>query len=348
MKKITMLILIIIIPFCIFIIISNTPRNYKTEYSINKLEVTEKYDKDNQTYLFIITDNKLEIPYQVIHKYIKKRKLITNIKVEENCYTISVFESDHKLCTNDDKIIIDSNINNESPINTENNKEIYKNSEKIFIWNYKGYYKIENNKLENITILKNDNYENKISISNDKYLVTANYDEKYEFTKFYRINIKSNKIDEIISEKPISSNSYFLGTHNNKLYLLDPKYKNEYEIDPNKKKITMISKDGNGIYYDKEEVKTSLNKLIKEKLVFSTYNLYNYNIEDNKLILKINGQNILVSDDKIDNIVKIDNEKVYYLSDGTLYKYTFGKQVQKIISNTEWKFNSSNQIFIFN
>ena len=286
MKKITMLILIIIIPFCIFIIISNTPRNYKTEYSINKLEVTEKYDKDNQTYLFIIKDNKLEIPYQIIHKYIKKRKLITNIKVEENCYTISVFESDHKLCTNDDKIIIDSNINNESPINTENNKEIYKNSEKIFIWNYKGYYKIENNKLENITILKNDNYENKISISNDKYLVTANYDEKYEFTKFYRINIKSNKIDEIISEKPISSNSYFLGTHNNKLYLLDPKYKNEYEIDPNKKKITMISKDGNGIYYDKEEVKTSLNKLIKEKLVFSTYNLYNYNIEDNKLTCK--------------------------------------------------------------
>ncbi len=143
-------------------------------------------------------------------------------------------------------------------------------------------------------------------------------------------------------------NSYFLGTHNNKLYLLDPKYKNEYEIDPNKKEITMISKDGNGIYYDKEEVKTSLNKLIKEKLVFSTYNLYNYNIEDNKLILKINGQNILVSDDKIDNIVKIDNEKVYYLSDGTLYKYTFGKQVQKIISNTEWKFNSANQIFIFN
>ena len=106
MKKIIMLILIIIIPFCIFIIISNTPRNYKTEYSINKLEVTEQYNKDNQTYLFIIKDNKLEIPYQVIHKYIKKRKLITNIKVEENCYTISVFESDHKLCTNDDKIIM--------------------------------------------------------------------------------------------------------------------------------------------------------------------------------------------------------------------------------------------------
>ena len=75
MKKITMLILIIIIPFCIFIIISNTPRNYKTEYSINKLEVTEKYDKDNQTYLFIIKDNKLEIPYEY-KEYILK--LINN------------------------------------------------------------------------------------------------------------------------------------------------------------------------------------------------------------------------------------------------------------------------------
>ena len=45
--------------------------------------MTEQYNKYNQTYLFIIKDNKLEIPYQVIHKYIKKRKLITNIKVEE-------------------------------------------------------------------------------------------------------------------------------------------------------------------------------------------------------------------------------------------------------------------------
>lgn len=348
MKKIIILILIIIIPFAIFIVISNTSRNYETKYIINELEVTEQYNKDNQTYLFVIKKDKVEIPYLITHEYIKKRKLITNIKVEENCYTINVFENDYKLCVNDGLIGIDANTNNEQPINMEGNIKIYKHREEIYIWNYKGYYKVENAKLKNISILKNDNYENKLSASNDKYLITANYDEKYEFTKFYIINKEDNKINELTSEKPISSNAYFLGAHNNKLYLLDPKYKYEYEIDPNKNKIVIISKDGNGVYYDKEEVKISINKLIKEKLTFPENNPYNYNLEEDKLTLKINGQTIALTKDKTDIIIKIINDTIYYLSEGTLYKYTFGRQTEKLISNTEWKFNTSNQIFIFN
>lgn len=348
MKKIIILILIIIIPFAIFIIVSNTPRNYEKKYTIDELEVNEQYNKDNQTYLFVVKKDKVEIPYLITHEYTKKRKLITNIKIEKNCYTINVFENDYKLCVNDGLIEIDTTTNDEPPINSEGNIKIYKNSEEIYIWNYKGYYKVENAKLKNISILKNDNYENKLSASNDKYLITANYDEKYEFTKFYIINKENNKISDLTLEKPIASNSYFLGTHNNKLYLLDPKYKYEYEIDPNKNKITIISKDGNGIYYDKEEVKISINKLIKEKLTFPENNPYNYNLEEDKLTLKINGQTITLTKDKTDTIIKIINDTIYYLSDGTLYKYTFGKQTEKLISNTEWKFNTSNQIFIFN
>lgn len=348
MKKIKILILIIIIPFAIFIIVSNTPRNYETKYTIDEFEITEQYNKDNQTYLFVVKKDKIEIPYLITHEYTKKRKLITNIKIEENCYTINVFENDYKLCVNDGLIEIDTTTNDEPPINSEGNIKIYKNSEEIYIWNYKGYYKVENAKLKNILILKNDNYENKLSASNDKYLITANYDEKYEFTKFYIINKENNKISDLTLEKPIASNSYFLGTHNNKLYLLDPKYKYEYEIDPNKNKITIISKDGNGIYYDKEEVKISINKLIKEKLTFPENNPYNYNLEEDKLTLKINGQTIALTKDKTDTIIKIINDTIYYLSDGTLYKYTFGRQTEKLISNTEWKFNTSNQIFIFN
>ena len=348
MKKIIILILIIIIPFGIFIVISNTSRNYETKYTIDGLEITEQYNKDNQSYLFVVKKDELEIPYQIIHKYTKKRRLVTNIKIEENCYTINVFEENYKLCTNEDEIEIDTRANDESPISSEGNIKIYKNSEKIYIWNYKGYYKVENTKLKNIPFLKNDDYENKISASNDKYLITANYDEKYEFTKFYIINKENNKISELELEKPIASNSYFLGTHNNKLYLLDPKYKYEYEIDPNKNRITIINKDGNGIYYDKEEVKISINKLIKEKLTFPENNPYNYNLEEDKLTLKINGQTITLTKDKTVNIIKIINDTIYYLSDGTLYKYAFGGQTEKLISNTEWKFNTSNQIFIFN
>lgn len=349
MKKIITLISIILISFISFIIISNTSRDYKTKYIINEIEVNEQFNKEKQIYLFTIKDNNLEIPYQIIHKYTKKRKLISDIKNEDNCYTIYVFNDSYKICNDNDSLKTDITSTNEKPLNSENNIQIYKSTEELFIWNYKGYYKLENNKLTNIELFKNDDYENKISTTNEEYLITANYDEKYEFNKFYLINKKNNDVKELTLEKPISANSYFLGTYENKIYLLDPKYKYEYEIVPNKKKITIVSKDGNGIYYeDNEKINISINKLIKEKLTFSNKNLYNYFIQNDKLILSINGQDIIISDEKIDDIIKISNETVYYLTDGILYKYTFGKQSQKIISNSEWKFNTSNQIFIFN
>jgi len=349
MKKIITLISIILISFISFIIISNTPRDYKTKYIINEIEVNEQFNKEKQIYLFTIKDNNLEIPYQIIHKYTKKRKLISDIKNEDNCYTIYVFNDSYKICNDNDSLKTDITSTNEKPLKSENNIQIYKSTEELFIWNYKGYYKLENNKLTNIELFKNDDYENIISTTNEEYLITANYDEKYEFNKFYLINKKNNDVKELTLEKPISANSYFLGTYENKIYLLDPKYKYEYEIVPNKKKITIVSKDGNGIYYeDNEKINISINKLIKEKLTFSNKNLYNYFIQNDKLILSINGQDIIISDEKIDDIIKISNETVYYLTDGILYKYTFGKQNQKIISNSEWKFNTSNQIFIFN
>ena len=75
MKKIIILILIIIIPFAIFIIVSNTPRNYETKYTIDELEVHEQYNKDNQTYLFVVKKDKVEIPYLITHEYTKKENL---------------------------------------------------------------------------------------------------------------------------------------------------------------------------------------------------------------------------------------------------------------------------------
>lgn len=349
MKKIIILILTILTTFITFIIISNRPRNYESKYIVNEIEVTEQFDKVKQVYLFTIKDKNIEIPYQIMHKYTKKRKLLSNIKVEDNCYTINVFKSNYKLCLKDSNITASATSDDENPINAEKNIQIYKNTEEIYIWNYKGYYKLENNKLKNIKLIKNDNYENKISAINEEYLITANYDEKYEFNKFYLINKKNDNIKELKLDKPISANSYFLGSYENKLYLLDPKYKYEYEITPYKNKISIISKDGNGLYYeDDEKINVSINKLIKEKLTFSKQNIYNYYVENNKLLLKINNKSIIISDKKVDAIVKIYNENVYYLSDGILYKYTFGKNSKKIISNSEWKFNTSNQIYIFN
>lgn len=348
MKKIIILISTIIVLFTIYIYVFNAPRDYQKTYTINELTVNEQYNKDKGIYLFIIKDKDTEIPYQILHKYIKKRKLVNKISKEDNCYTITVFEENYKLCSNETEITTSKETIKKEIESDKHNINVYSNSEIIYIWNYKGYYKLENNKLTTIDLFENDNYENKISVANNNYLITANYDEKYEFNNFFIINKANNKVKELKLENPVSSSSYFLGTYEDKIYLLDPKYKVEYEIIPSKNKITTISKDGEGYYYDNEKINISINKLIKEKLIFTQNNTYNYFLENNKLLLKINGTNINIATDNVGEIIKIDNDKVYYLSNGTLFKYTFGKQNEIMLENSEWKFNTTNQIYIFN
>lgn len=348
MKKIIILITTILITFIAFIIISNNPRNYSTNYSIDNVKITEQFNKKNNTYLFVLQTEKNEIPYQIIHAYTKKRKLVKKINIKDNCITATIFEDNYSLCFQEDKIITSAEKSNEDDYKTEKNIDIYNFDEKIYLWNYKGYYKIQNNNITKIDLIKNDNYENKISASNNKYLITANYDEKYEFTNFYILNTKNDKIKELTTENPISSSSYFLGNHNNQIFLLDPKYKIEYKINPKKSEITTISKDGDAVFYDNAEIKISLNKLIKEKLVFTQENPYNYFLEKDNLYLKFNGETIRINTEDVKKIIKINNETIYYIANDTLYKYSFGKSPKKLLSNTEWNFISENQIFIFN
>ena len=65
---------------------------------------------------------------------------------------------------------------------------------------------------------------------------------------------------------------------------------------------------------------------------------------------KICGVDILIDDLKTPeySIVEINEDTIYFISDDTLYKYTYGKNIIPLIKNTEWKFNYNNQLFIFN
>ena len=91
-----------------------------------------------------------------------------------------------------------------------------------------------------------------------------------------------------------------------------------------------------------------MNKLVNEKYAFTISNPYNFQLSEDKLTMKINHQIIQISNKKISSIVEINEDTIYFISDDTLYKYTYGKNIIPLIKNTEWKFNYNNQLFIFN
>ena len=53
-----------------------------------------------------------------------------------------------------------------------------------------------------------------------------------------------------------------------------------------------------------------------------------------------------VSNQKIDTIISINNDSVYYLIDNTLYRYNLKYGEIKLVSYADWEFNYKNLIFI--
>lgn len=348
MKKIYILIITIVLLFISFLITLYIPKNYEISYKLDQYEINEKYSKEKKQYTFLVKYEDIEYPFLINHKYTKKQKLIKDINKADKCLSINALDNNYELCTENNKFIINN-------ISDANNKKDLKSltvlnefDEKIYAWNYKGYTQIFHNNTETINILNNDNYENKIAIKTKKYLLTANYDDKYEINKLIIINTNNNKQKDLNLDTSISQNSYFLGEYKEKLYLVDKKNKYEYEINPKNNKIKIFNKDNQGYIYDEGWINISMNKLVNEKYAFTISNPYNFQLSEDKLTMKINHQIIQISNKKISSIVEINEDTIYFISDDTLYKYTYGKNIIPLIKNTEWKFNYNNQLFIFN
>ena len=103
--------------------------------------------------------------------------------------------------------------------------------------NIKGIMKsiLTSNNNEKINILKEEKYNNQSTYQNDRYLVIPDYDSSYYFKKIYIYDTIKNNLSNITFNYEISYNLLYLGTFKNKLYFLDLKNKNEYELNLKKK-----------------------------------------------------------------------------------------------------------------
>ena len=68
----------------------------------------------------------------------------------------------------------------------------------------------------------------------------ADYDNKYEFNKFYLIDIKKGKKETITSNQSISIDSYVQGSYKNDIYLFDKNNKIQYQINIKTKSFSLI------------------------------------------------------------------------------------------------------------
>ena len=364
-KKLKRLIFLIAVIVTIYSIVYFVPKNYEFKYKIDKYHITEKYIKTQKMYSFKIK-NKDKV-YEIIStmKYNPKRKLIKKIeeynKEDISCIIIDSKMIDYKIsCLKNNESVdyrlLDINLPKkyykEYQIENISYNDINLNlfeDKSYYVWNYTGFYKINKNEKEKINLFKNDIYNINLNVVMDKYLVVADYDQKYNFNKFKIVNLKNNKIEEIVFDYEISFDSEIIGTHKNSFYLIDKKNKKEYEINIKKKKVEIISKNemGKVLKYDNWE-NIKLNKIITDNIKFENYTYYVPKIKDGLYLYQLNYDNpIKISNKKVKNIIKYSNDEIYFIVDDKLYKYDFEYGEREVLTYFELNFNYDNMIFVY-
>lgn len=340
-------------------------KDYEVEYSINDYNIVENYS--DELYTFKVSNDNHSFSFLEDIKYEKKHKLIANIEEinldNEICLTIkSDYFNYNPLCIKDEQEVDYHLVSDEmkEKLNVSTKEEVEErtyNNIKIYnlldynylIWNYKGFEILSNEGEKTINILKNDTYDIPISKVVNNYLLIADYDSKYNFNKFYVINLLKGTKEEFKIKYDISFDSYILGSYDKSIYLVDKKNKIEYEIVPHKKKIRIVGteKRQGTIYTENGFEKISLTKLSSKEYSFYDDNKYNYEIIGNKLYQVVNNNKLLVSNKEIKDIISINKDSVLYLVDDTLYLYNNYYGETKVMNYFEWNFNYKNNIYFY-
>jgi len=368
MKKLKTMILLIIISFSFFLLLYHKKMNYSLKYNFKGYNIKEVYNKDDERYIVNVAKGKINYTFILDEKYIKSRKLVDNIKLykvdDEECMLISFNKKTQtpKCKVNykntsytlmsvrmKDKLPKKIFENTYKEVNkTYKNIEInYLNNKKVFIWNYHGFYLLDlNNKNKEINIFDTDVYNPEHIGHIKNYIVMPNYNNGYEFTSLKILNTKSLDIDTFKLENNLSRDSYVLGNHEDSIFFYDKKYEKEYEFVPYKLKIREVSP----FIYNKGKKESKTDVSLKSgnvKFVYDT--VYDYKIIDNNLYRsnKYTKDLELITDLEVKEIVKSQENEVYFISGDYLYMYSDKLGTVKMIKYFELSFNYHNLIYIF-
>ncbi len=345
MKKLSSFIFFLLSFFLLFLFIYFIPKNYKNNYNVDGFDITEKYNKKDKIYSFIIKSEDNEYLYAIKDKYFNKHRQINKIIKKNNLLIIETNDIDSFYINkeNDEyKSIYFNDIFEKNVIDTFENINIYDYKANYYVWNYTGFININKNTKDVIKLFDKDLYNIDLVYTFDNYILIADYSNKYYFNKMHLLNILNNKVKEVNLDSNVYFNSYFLGKHKKYIYLYDMQENIEYKINPFK---NFIQNTSYGIYDNNTWKKVSKNKLDKGNVSFITKKDFYYEL-DNEVLYYITPVNkIKITDMKVSKIVKSDDNICYFISEDSMY-YVDKEHIIKLLSYSEWNFNYNN-IYVF-
>ncbi|MBO5095493.1 MAG: hypothetical protein J6B98_01295 [Bacilli bacterium] len=408
-KLFTMLIIIFILYLGIQVAFNFFSKGHNNEYEIKVqntvFTVKEEASFKDNNYYFEINGGTNTFKFQIYNNFNRLQKVIESLeyfKDERYECILPIFKDNtiitDIMCMNNGVIYYYRNIKSNDKqlddfVSTINNYDINKyidnttayNIEKIDVYknnlikdhyigitNYKGIYNISSNFnsiVYNISLFKEDIYNQKLGTFIDRYYVVADYDKEYEFNEFRVVDLVSLDTDKIKSDESITHDGYIQGVVDNKIYLFDKD--REYQFEINIDNETVIKNSKNNIrYYNSGNFTTMSLKDAKEELKFvydeinyqnneysridrvgnetgyyylyknngHGYDAYRINIQDNE------GITYLFSTNTIDNIFYINNY-IYFINNSTVQVYHDDFGVKNIVKYNELAFNKN---IIFN
>lgn len=363
MKKLKILQITIVILLIIFAFFFFKAVNYTKEYEVNNVNVKESYDKENQYYYFTFTYKDTTFDYLIESKYKQKRAFIENVSIIEEEDNFCIIPEGHTfefipLCKNNNKITyyknVSDNLLNKIPEDyltsqkeieeTYKDITIYNKDYTYLLWNYQGFYYINEDTTKEINFLKTEQYNvPSIGYTND-YLIIPNYDDEYTFDKFYRIAFQDGNLKEYKLDNEIYFDSYFPGYNKNKLYIIDNNEEVMYEWNAKNGDLEKIkAKMLNNNEWEFVSIKT----LINQNKKFTYLSNYVYELKDGLLTMNYNEKSIKTTiDQNVTSIIRIKDNLVFYLKTDTVYVFDPQKGTSRLLYNFEWNFNYENMIYI--
>ncbi len=398
-----------IIVLVVFICVHFLSKGYTNEYMIDEHYITEIYTKSEQdehdNYYIEIETNNIIYNYQFYKKIKDNNKIVKdiffydgeykcllpvlsdNIKVDFLCYKDSSYYNYVDIKGKDEKLDeyiskVDKDIynvkdfqDNKKNDNKYDKSKYYKDNipddYMINMTTLKGIITIVNGKIDYVELFNKDVYKRELSVFSDYYYVSADYDEKQEFSNIYIVNLYTGKYKKIKTPDYISFDSYIQGVVDNNVYIYDVNNEKQYKIDIDNYSVSEVGDANKGIkYYDgnwsyisaikannKELFK---NKNFKEKNGFYTYHFgnklsgfyyYYFKSDDEYEIYRAHSQykkikKCLFTVKDINDILFIE-DYVFFKYKDSIKVYSDYSGIKTIINNEELEFNDNIQFNVY-
>lgn len=398
-KKIVTIFFLIVLVLLSYKIYKLFITEHNISYKINGYKIKEAFHKDLKHHYDIIIEKKDFSVTYTLNKNLKKQKKvikkINNYKSNNVTCILPIYKKNIEktlYCTIDGnqvsnyyleksnnqdykKIISKAKVHEISKKSTKTNYKKIKvyqknisNNEHYIIWDYKGIYILNKEKLHYQKILNEDLYDNIMATIAGKFFVIFDNRSVDGIKQVFYYDLEKEKLHSFNLDIVLSKKSYINGVIDDEIYITDLKAKKEYKIDISKKEIIEVDEDQTNYFIYENGNKKHLsksdyfldnqlfsNKLLTNKEITNSgelrkeYNYYYY--YENNIFYKVLENNLAhpITLFKLNNISDwyIVDRGVILIKDDTLYYYDDENGLKEILISNELKYNYKNIYYLW-